>query len=135
MNPDSEFSIGDMTVRVIVSDSLIEAFEAILPRAGLGPDRHFHTGMDEIFYVQSGKVEIHQGDTKVIATPGMVVRVPKLTEHEWKSVEGPARMLFSFVPGNRQTRYLRELSALAQSGASWQESIAVLREKYDNQPV
>lgn len=135
MNSDSRFPIGDMTVRVIVSDDLIEAFEAILPRAGLGPDRHYHTGMDEVFYVQSGKVEICQGDTKIVATPGMVVRVPRMTPHEWKSVEGPARMLFSFIPGNHQVDYLRELGALAQTGASWKESISVLQAKYDNKPV
>lgn len=135
MNPNTQLTIGEMTIRVVVSDELIESFEAAIPRAGLGPDLHYHTGMDEIFYVQSGKVAITCGDTQVVATPGMIVRVPKMTPHEWKSVDGPARLLFSFIPGGNQAMYLAELGELASQGASWREGIGALREKYDNKPL
>lgn len=132
---EPHFEVGEMTVRVVASDDLIASFDASIPRGGIGPDLHFHTGMDEIFYVYEGKVAITHGNDQTIATPGMVVRVPKLTVHGWKSHEGPARMLFSFLPGGNQESYLRELGELARSGKSWQEGIGALREKYDNTPV
>ncbi len=135
MHSSDTIEVGDITIRVVASDELIESFEAVLPRAGLGPDLHYHTGMDEIFFVHSGKVAITCGDTETIASAGMVVRVPKMTPHAWKSVDGPARLLFTFIPGSRQRHYLEELGELSRSGASWQEGIAALQEKYDNKPL
>jgi mannose-6-phosphate isomerase-like protein (cupin superfamily) len=135
MDSNSQISFGDMSIRVVVSDALIESFDATLPRAGLGPGLHYHTNMDEIFYVQSGRVAITCGETEIVATAGMVVRVPKMTRHGWKSVDGPARLLFSFIPGGNQKMYLTELGELSRSGASWAEGIAVLQSKYDNKPL
>ncbi len=135
MSSHPDITAGGITIRVVVSDELIESFDATISGAGLGPDWHFHTSMDEIFYVQSGKVAIRYADTEVIATPGTIVRVPKMTPHEWKSVDGPARLLFSFIPGGNQVSYLTELGELAKDGTSWRESIAALQEKYDNTPL
>ncbi len=131
---DSHIRIGEMTIRVVVADELIQSFEASMPRGGLGPGLHRHRGMDEIFYVKSGKV-ITSGDSTVVAVAGDVVRVPKMTPHRWQSVDGPAEMLFTFIPGQNQVSYLRDLAALENSGASWNEGIAALREKYDNEPL
>ena len=135
MEANDHIRIGEMTIRVVVSDELIESFDAEIPQAGLGPDLHYHTGMDEIFFVHSGKVAITSGDTKIVASAGMVVRVPKMTPHGWKSVDGPARLLFSFIPGGGQRKYLEELGELSRSGASWREGIGMLQEKYDNKPL
>lgn len=127
--------IGEMTIRIVVADELIQSFDATMPTAGLGPGLHLHTQMDEIFYVVSGKVAITCGDSTILAAPGDVVRVPKMTPHKWQSAEAPARMLFSFVPGNNQVHYLTELAELANSGRSWEEGIAVLQANYDNKPL
>jgi len=127
--------IGEMTIRVVVADELIQSFDATMPTTGLGPGLHLHTRMDEIFYVVSGKVAITSGDSTFLAGPGDVVRVPKMTPHQWQSAEAPARMLFSFLPGNDQVHYLTELAELAHSGRSWEEGITALQAKYDNKPV
>ena len=74
MDSSNHIRIGEMTIRVVVSDELIESFDAEIPCAGLGPDLHYHSGMDEIFFVQSGKVAITYGDMKVVASAGMIVR-------------------------------------------------------------
>jgi mannose-6-phosphate isomerase-like protein (cupin superfamily) len=132
---NSILHIGEMTIRVVVADDLIQSFEASMPRSGLGPGLHLHTGMDEIFYVTSGKVRITSGDLVVMASPGDVVRVPKMTPHQWQSVDGPAQMLFTFIPGQNQVGYLRELAELSNSGKSWNEGIAALQTKYDNRPL
>lgn len=131
---DSVIRIGEMTIRVVVADDLIQSFEASMPKGGLGPGMHLHTGMDEIFYVKSGKVRITSGNSVVVASEGDVVRVPKMTPHQWQS-EGPAEMLFTFIPGQNQVGYLRELADLSNSGNSWSEGITVLQKKYDNRPL
>lgn len=131
---DSIIHIGEMTIRVVVADDLIQSFEASMPTSGLGPGLHLHTGMDEIFYVKSGKVRITSGDSVVVASAGDIVRVPKMTPHQWQS-EGPAEMLFTFIPGQNQVGYLRELAELSNSGKSWSEGIAALQKKYDNRPL
>lgn len=133
--PDSIIRIGEMTIRVVVADELIQSFEASMPRSGLGPGLHLHTGMDEIFYVKAGKVRITSGDSVVVASAGDIIRVPKMTPHQWQSVDGPAAMLFTFIPGQNQVGYLMELAELSNSGNSWSEGIAALQTKYDNRPL
>ena len=132
---NSLIQIGEMTIRVVVADDLIQSFEASMPRSGLGPGLHLHTGMDEIFYVKAGKVRITSGDSVVVASAGEIVRVPRMTPHQWQSVDGPAEMLFTFIPGQNQVGYLRELAELSNSGRSWDEGIAALQNKYDNRPL
>ncbi len=133
--PPSIIRIGEMTIRVIVADELIQSFLASMPGPGHGPGLHRHARMDEIFHVTSGKVAITTGESTVTATAGDIVRVPRMTPHRWQSVEGPAEMLFTFIPGLNQVQYLMGLAELSQSGASWSESIAKLQAKYDNEPL
>src|SRR5689334_815625 len=121
MNSPETIQVGETSIRVIVADELIQSFEASLPRGGLGPGLHLHTKMDEIFYVVAGKVEITVGDATIVATVGDVVRAPKMTPHKWQSVDGPAKLLFTFIPGQGQIHYLKELAELSNSGASWSE--------------
>ncbi len=135
MSTEKTLHIGEMTIRVVVADELIQSFDAFMPATGLGPGLHLHTKMDEIFYVYAGKVEITVGDKVIVAGPGDIVRVPKMTPHKWQSLEVPAKMLFSFIPGQDQVKYLTELAELANSGASWRDSIAELQRKYDNKPL
>jgi mannose-6-phosphate isomerase-like protein (cupin superfamily) len=100
-----------------------------------GPGLHYHTKMDEIFYIMEGKVEVTKGDEKIIATPGSLVRIPKLTHHGFHSIIGPARLLVTFIPGGGQVQYLYELGELMKSGSSWREGIGALQEKYDVHPL
>lgn len=135
MSNPSHIQVGHISIDVLISNELIESFDSDVQAPDTGPGLHYHTKMDEIFYIQSGKVLITVGDEQIIATPGMVVRVPKMTRHSWKSHEGPAKLLVTFIPGANQVKYLTELGELSRSGASWEEGIAVLRKKYDNTPA
>lgn len=89
-------------IKVIVSSDLIESFDSEVTTANVGPDLHYHTQMDEVSFIQSGNVRTTDGE-QIVATPGTIVRVPKMTPHAWKSHDGPCRLLVTFIPGARQT--------------------------------
>jgi oxalate decarboxylase/phosphoglucose isomerase-like protein (cupin superfamily) len=132
---EPDIRIGNIAIKVLISNELIESFDSDILAPDTGPGLHYHAGMDEVFYIQSGKVLITAGAETILATPGMIVRVPKMTPHSWKSQDGPAKLLVTFIPGANQVRYLTELGELSRSGASWEEGIAALQKKYDNTPV
>ncbi len=134
MNASSLIQVGDIFITPVVSHDLIESFDAEIRTADSGPGWHYHEHMDEVFRVISGEVTITSGGVQIVATPGMVVHVPRRTPHSWKSLGGPARLLFTFLPGRNQLGYLTELGLLSQSGASWEEGVALLRQKYDSVP-
>jgi len=135
MDGKRHIEIGHLSIEVLVANDLIESFDSEIKKEGAGPGLHYHTKMDEIFYMISGKVEVTVGEEKIVATPGTVVRVPKLTHHAFHSVDGPARLLVTFIPGANQVMYLTELAALVKTGASWREGIGALQEKYDVHPL
>ena len=63
----------------IVSSDLIESFDSEVTAANVGSDLHYHTQMDEVFFIQSGNVRITLDGEEIVAAPGMVVRVPKMS--------------------------------------------------------
>lgn len=130
-----DIQVGNILIKVIVSSDLIESFDSEVTAANVGPDLHYHTQMDEVFFIQSGNVRITLDGEEIEATPGMVVRVPKMTPHAWKSHSGPCRLLVTFIPGTRQTAYLKDLGELIRSGDSWREGVTSLQKKYDNIPL
>jgi hypothetical protein len=87
------------------------------------------------YFIQFGNVRITADREEIVATPGMVVRVPKMTPHAWKSHNGPCRLLVTFIPGGRQTDYLKELDKLVRSGDSRREGVTSLQKNYDNIPL
>ncbi len=135
MANNKHIDIGDISIDIVVVSRLIESFDTVLKTQGLGPGLHYHTKMDEILYIQSGEVMVTVGDEQIIATPGTVVQVPKMTPHAFKSHEGPATLLVSYVPGANQVMYLTELEELHNTGSTWREGIDQLEKHYDNHPV
>ena len=49
---------------------------------GSSSNPHSHEESEEVFFVLSGKGEIHVGDEHVEATPGTLVYVPPRTRHQ-----------------------------------------------------
>lgn len=135
MSEIKHIDVGEISIEVLIVNDLIESFDSVLKTENTGPGLHYHTRMDEIFYVTEGKIEVTKGDQQIIATPGTVVRIPKLTHHGFHSIEGPARLLVTFIPGGGQVQYLYELGELIKSGASWRDGIGALQEKYDVHPL
>ena len=135
MNKNQQIKVGEISIEVLVANELIESFDSTFQSAGAGPGLHYHTKMDEIFHVVSGKFKITKGEEEIIATPGTTVRVPRNTPHGFKSLEPSSRILVTFIPGGNQLLYLTELGELSRSGASWRDGIAELQQKYDCIPL
>lgn len=65
---------------------------------GSGPTRHTHT-QDEGLYVAGGKVSFSAGGTEFVASSGMLVTVPRHTEHSFVVDEEAILINFYFPAG------------------------------------
>jgi mannose-6-phosphate isomerase-like protein (cupin superfamily) len=61
---------------------------------------HFHSEREEIFEVLEGRFRFHCAGEEFDVAPGTTVVVPRRAVHGWVNLgPGPARLLFTFVPG------------------------------------
>ena len=99
---------------------------------GFDVGAHYHTKIEEIFYVLEGELNLRAGDRVVRGGPGTFVFVPIGAAHSFDNPgASPARMLLITAPPGHE-RYFEELSALlAKEGPPDTEAIAALRQKYD----
>jgi mannose-6-phosphate isomerase-like protein (cupin superfamily) len=66
----------------------------------IGPPLHFHKEREEIFEVLEGRFRFHCASEEFDVAPGTSVVVPRSAVHAWVNLgPGPARLLFTFVPG------------------------------------
>jgi quercetin dioxygenase-like cupin family protein len=68
----------------------------------IGPPLHFHKEREEIFEVLEGGFRFHCAGEEFDVAPGTTVVVPRNAVHGWVNLgpgPGPARLLFTFVPG------------------------------------
>ena len=66
----------------------------------IGPPLHFHKEREEIFEVLEGRFRFHCAGEEFEVAPGTTIVVPRSTVHGWVNLgPGPARLLFTFVPG------------------------------------
>jgi quercetin dioxygenase-like cupin family protein len=99
---------------------------------GFDTGAHYHTKIEEFFYVIEGEFDLRSGDRTFQAGPGTFVFVPPGSAHYIANKSGKrARMLLGCVPPGHEG-YFDELAALlAKSGPPDAEAIAALRKKYD----
>jgi quercetin dioxygenase-like cupin family protein len=103
---------------------------------GFDTGAHYHTKIEEIFYVLEGELTLRVGDRVVQGGPGTFMFVPMGAAHSFGNHgSNPARMLLITAPPGHE-HYFEELSALlAQAGPPDPEAIAALRRKYDTVQV
>jgi quercetin dioxygenase-like cupin family protein len=99
---------------------------------GFDTGAHYHTKMEEVFYVLEGELNLRAGDRVVRGGPGTVVFVPIGAAHSFgNSGPSPARMLLVTTPPGFE-RYFEEVAALlAKEGPPNPEAIAALRRQHD----
>lgn len=99
---------------------------------GFDTGAHYHTKIEEIFYVLDGELNLRSGDRVVRGGPGTCVFVPPGAAHSFgNSGSGTARMLLITAPPGHE-KYFDELAELvAKGGRPDPEAIARLRAKYD----
>lgn len=67
---------------------------------GDGPPLHAHTYEDETIVVLDGRIECECGQDTWSAGPGTVFFMPRGLSHTFRSIDGPATMLFLITPGH-----------------------------------
>lgn len=100
---------------------------------GEGPPLHVHKTEEEVFYVQSGEVEIRLGERTVKGTAGSVVLVPRGTPHTfWNVGTEPANLLVIFSPSGYE-RFFMEVAALKEEAGSpaYFDQVDAIRTKYN----
>lgn len=115
-----------------VGASTFEFFAA----PGFDTGSHFHSKIEEQFYVVDGEMELRAGDRTIAGKPGTFVTVPTGVAHGFANRSGrPARMLLVCTPPGHE-RYFAELATiLSRPGAPDPEEIGVLRGRYDTTQV
>lgn len=79
---------------------------------GEGPPLHVHTHEDEVIVVLDGHVECECGEDTWSGGPGTVFFMPRGLSHTFRSVNGPAMILFLITPGHLDDFFrLRERAA------------------------
>jgi quercetin dioxygenase-like cupin family protein len=99
---------------------------------GFNTGAHYHTRLEEFFYVLEGEVDLRSDDRVVHAGRGSFVFVPPGTVHSIGNLGTErARVLMGCLPPGHEN-YFDELSALlAKGGPPDPEAIAAVRKKYD----
>jgi quercetin dioxygenase-like cupin family protein len=99
---------------------------------GFNTGAHYHTKIEELFYVLEGELDLRCGDKTVRAGPGTFVFVPPGSAHAFgNSTDKPGRMLLLTAPPGHE-KYFDELRDLVAAGGKPDpEKLAKLREKYD----
>jgi uncharacterized cupin superfamily protein len=97
---------------------------------------HFHSTIEEQFYVIDGELELRAGNRLIVGRPGTFVAVPPGTAHAFANRgTQPARMLLVVTPPGHE-RYFAELAdILSRAGAPDPDEIAALRARFDTTQV
>lgn len=67
---------------------------------GAGPPPHRHQHEDETVFVQDGTMQVECGDDTWTGGPGTTFFLPRGLTHTFRSVDGPATILFIVTPGH-----------------------------------
>ncbi len=67
---------------------------------GEGPPRHQHVHEDETIHVLDGQMEVECGDDRWVGGPHTTFFLPRGLPHTFRSVDGPATIMFVVTPGH-----------------------------------
>jgi mannose-6-phosphate isomerase-like protein (cupin superfamily) len=99
---------------------------------GFDTGAHYHTKIEEVFYVLEGELNLRCGDRVVRAGVGACAFVPPGLTHAFGNAgTAPARILVIASPPGHE-KYFDELAVLVSKGGPPEpETLAALRAKYD----
>jgi len=98
---------------------------------GFDTGAHYHTKIEETFYVLDGTLALRFGDRVIEGTPGTFLFIPIGTVHGFGNKgAAPGRLLLSASPSGHE-KYFEELAALVAGGPPDPDALAGLRLKYD----
>jgi uncharacterized cupin superfamily protein len=103
---------------------------------GFDTGAHFHSKIEEQFFVIDGEMELRAGDRLIVGRPGSFVAVPTGIAHAFANRSNmPARILLVTTPPGHE-RYFAELAQiLSREGTPDPAEIAALRARFDTTQV
>lgn len=79
---------------------------------GQGPPPHRHANEDETIFVLEGTMQAECGEDRWTGGPGTTFFLPRGLTHTFRSIDGPATILFIITPGRLDEFFvLREQAA------------------------
>jgi quercetin dioxygenase-like cupin family protein len=100
--------------------------------SGFDTGAHYHTKIEELFYVLEGELDLRSGEQVVKAVPGTFIFVPPGVTHSIaNSGKGRGLMLLGCIPPGHENYFDELATLLANAGPPDSKAIAALREKYD----
>ena len=125
-------------VRVLctAADSVGASTFEFLAMPGFDTGSHYHSKIEEQFYVIDGEMELRVGDRLINGRPGSFVTVPTGLAHAFANrSDSPARMLVVATPPGHEGYFAELAEILAHPGAPDPDAIAALRARYDTTQV
>ena len=103
---------------------------------GFDTGSHFHSRIEEQFFVIDGELEIRAGDRLFVGRPGTFVALPSGTTHAFANRGNlTARMLLVTAPPGHERYFAGLAEVLARGGAPDPDEIAALRARFDTVQV
>ena len=97
---------------------------------------HFHSKIEEQFFVLDGELEIRAGNRLIVGRPGTFVALPTGTAHAFANRGNlPARMLLVTAPPGHEGYFAELADILSRAGAPDPDEIAALRARFDTTQV
>jgi quercetin dioxygenase-like cupin family protein len=112
----------------------ITVYEALQEPHSVGPARHYHKRLTEVFSVTEGTITFLVGTALHQAPAGAVVVIPPGTVHAFRNAESaPARMLIMVLPGGFEGFFdeARDLHVPMSDGEAWR----AINERWDTHVV
>lgn len=78
------------------------------------PPPHTHTHEDETIFVLAGVIEAECGNEVFTAAEGDLVFLPRHPQHTFRSIGGPAEILFLVTPGHLHEFFVEQDRLLAE---------------------
>jgi quercetin dioxygenase-like cupin family protein len=137
--PDTgeQADLGIATMRVVAATEITGgsfACSEFRGRRGAWTVPHVHTAMEESFYVLEGNFAFTLDGSRVDASPGSFILVPRGTPHSIEATSDAAAVLTLFVPGGLEEMFL-ELSRLGPEALTDPAVRAEIGKRFDSKPV
>lgn len=112
----------------------ITVYESRQEPHSVGPARHYHQRLTELFYILEGELVFLVGEELHRAPAGATVVIPPHTVHAFRNAESqPARLLIMVLPGGFEGFFdeAKDLRSPMSDRAQWQ----AINERWDTHVV
>lgn len=129
---------GTITLKVTsdISNDQLGVYEITLEPGTIGAQLHFHRYLDETFIVNAGTLTVSHGNSRVEASAGSVIYVPRFTPHGFaNNSDRPVTLTLIFNPAQQREGFFYGLQRILNGNPINAEEFLALYNRYDSFPV